>query len=155
MKTHSNISRRSRRVRSSARPLSTRHGLTLLETILALAILGVSMAVVGELVRIGARHAATARDLTTAQIHCESILNEIAAGAIAPSSVEGQPCEFDNEWVYSVATSTVSQPGVIAVEVTVSRAGDTSAKPVNCKLVRWIVDPETTAAAEESASSSS
>ena len=135
-----------------------RHGLTLLETILAMAILGMSMAVVGELIRVGARHAQAARDLTTAQILCESILNEIAAGVLRPDAVDGEPCEFDDEWVYSVTPSTVEQEGVIAVEVSVSRADDPSRRPITCTLVRWIVDPEATAAAdaasEEAATSS-
>lgn len=129
-----------------------RNGLTLLETILAMTILGVSMAVVGELVRLGARHASAARELTTAQLLCESTLQEIAAGAIAAASTGEQPCESDPEWVYSVTTAAVDQPGVIAVEVTVKRAEAFSDRPVSVTLIRWIADPEATSG-EEGASS--
>jgi prepilin-type N-terminal cleavage/methylation domain-containing protein len=60
-------------------------GLSLLEVILAIAILGGCIAVIGELVRLGARQAEEARELTTAQLLCESKLEEIAAGVSRPS----------------------------------------------------------------------
>ena len=62
-----------------------RRGLSLLEVMLAIAILGGSIAVIGELIRVGTISAAKTRDLTTAQILCESTLAEgsTAHGSIA------------------------------------------------------------------------
>ncbi|MCH7726838.1 MAG: type II secretion system protein, partial [Planctomycetes bacterium] len=57
-----------------------RQGLTLLEIILSIAILSVSLAAIGELLRIGSRSAKDARDLSRAQIHCQSKLAELTAG---------------------------------------------------------------------------
>ena len=66
---------------------ATRTGLSLLEVMLALAILGGALAAIGELMRIGARNAEKARDLTTAQMICESTMAEIQLGFIAMQSV--------------------------------------------------------------------
>ena len=59
---------------------SRRRGLSLLEVILAIAILGGALATIGQLIRVGARNAAEARDLTMAQLYAESEMNGIAAG---------------------------------------------------------------------------
>ena len=92
----------------SARPQPARYGaagLSLLEVILAVAILGGCMAVIGELVRLGVRHAEEARELTRAQLLCESKLEEIAAGVTAAESAAAVAFETDPEWTYTVETS--------------------------------------------------
>ncbi len=60
---------------------------SLLEVVLALAILVGAIAVTGELVRLGTLSAASARDLTQAQLICESKLAEITSGITPP-----RPC---------------------------------------------------------------
>ena len=57
-----------------------RRGLTLLEVLLALAILGGALATIGELMRIGARNAEIARDKTTAQLLAEATMGELEVG---------------------------------------------------------------------------
>ncbi|MBW8884274.1 MAG: prepilin-type N-terminal cleavage/methylation domain-containing protein, partial [Planctomycetia bacterium] len=47
-------------------------GLSLMEVILAIAILGGALAMIGQLIRIGSRSAAEARDLTMSQLYAES-----------------------------------------------------------------------------------
>src|SRR5687767_7391349 len=64
------------RSRSSRRPAS-RAAFSLLEVILALTILVGAIVVLGELVRLGTMTAAGARDLTQAQLLCESKMSEI------------------------------------------------------------------------------
>src|SRR5262249_48605282 len=59
---------------------------TLLEVILALAILAGAVAAIGELVRVGLHNADVARQLTRAEMLCESISDQIAGGAIAATS---------------------------------------------------------------------
>lgn len=119
----------------------SRRGMSLLEVILAIAILGGSMAVIGELVRIGSRCAATARDLTMAQILCESKLGELAAGALPPDPVEGAPADESGEWLYSVQSEPIDQAGLLNVAVTVQQNPDEIDRPVSFTLVRWIADP--------------
>lgn len=126
-------------------PKNTRRprlGLSLLEVILALAIFGMSLAMLGELIRIGARCAAEARDLTTSQLYAESIVAEIAAGVRDASPVsEGTSLEIDAEWVYSVLVEETEQPGLVSVVVTVDRATDSRSRRAAFTLRRWIQDP--------------
>ena len=70
-----------------------RKGLTLLEVLLALAILGGALAVIGELSRIAARNAEQARDLSTAQRLCENKMAEIAAEIVRLAGCEEREAE--------------------------------------------------------------
>jgi type II secretion system protein I len=154
---------RSRRgIRAGRRAAWTvRSGMTLLEVILAIAILGGSLAVLGELVRIGTRTARAARVLTTAQLLAESLVAEVTAGVTAPDPIDGVINDFGGfRWQYVVQIEQVDQKGLLAVAVTVREDKDISEKPVSFALVRWMIDPQTecdleaAAAATASASSS-
>lgn len=140
---------------------TTRRGLSLLEVILAIAILGGCVAVLGELIRIGSRQAEEARELTTAQLLCESKLNEIASGILPPEAVSGAICETNPNWSYSVEVSPLDATDLIAVAVTVQQTQTTRLQPLSFSLVRWMIDPlaeqeaaeaEAAAAAAEGAS---
>ncbi len=118
-----------------------RNGLTLLEVMLALAILGVSIAVVGELIRIGTRSAAQARDLSTAQLMCESKLSEILAGIEPPSASSGGPLDEYGEWSYSVESESTDQEGLLLVRVTVQQNLDAGQRAASFTIARWMTDP--------------
>ena len=70
----------------SSSSCSSRQGLSLMEVIIALAILGLALAAIGELIRVGARNAEVSRKRTTAQLLCENKLAEIKAGWLGQSS---------------------------------------------------------------------
>src|SRR5687768_18501382 len=74
-----------------------RAGLTLLEVMLAIAIFGVSLVAIGELIRIGSVNAAAARDLTEAQRHCNNVMAEIGAGITPPDAATDTPVEGRSE----------------------------------------------------------
>lgn len=124
-----------------------RQGLSLLEVMLALAILGGAIAVVGELMRFGMRNAEAARDLSTAQVFCEAKINEIAAGLLPPQPIADVPIEeianldAAGLWLYSVDVQQVDQQGLIAVKVTVFQDPSVKMRPVDFSLVRWMIDP--------------
>jgi hypothetical protein len=127
---------------STIRPRhALRSGLSLLEVILSIAILGGALAVIGELVRIGARNAAMARDLTTAQLFAESKMNEVAAGVADFSATESEPLDEEGDWVCAVTSTEANQQQLMAVTVTVGQNPDTFARPVSYALTRWIIDP--------------
>jgi hypothetical protein len=128
-----------------------RRALSLLEVILAIAILGGALAVLGELMRLGARSAAQARDLTTAQLFCESKLNELTAGIEEPVATSSQPLDESGEWLYTVEPETIDEQGLISIRVTVTQSPEAAARPVLFSLTRWIVDPAVELAAEEEA----
>lgn len=121
-------------------------GLSLLEVTLAIAILGGCIAVIGELVRLGTRQAEETRELTTAQLLCESKLEEIAAGAVAPETVSSAPFENDPRWTYTVDVSTLDVENLLQVTCTVQQVDGARVYPLSYMLTRWIIDPEVEAA---------
>jgi type II secretion system protein I len=124
--------------------LQWKRGFSLLEVVLALAILAGSIAVIGELVRIGARSAEGARDLTQAQFLCESKLAEITSGLAAVESLQTTICPEDENFVYSVDVESTSETGLVAVRVTVARNLPAHLQPVDFSLVQWLPDPAAT-----------
>jgi general secretion pathway protein I len=135
--------------------------MTLLEVILAIAILGGALAMLGELIRVGTRSARAARVMSTAQLLADSLVSEIAAGISQPQATEGTVDNFGGfAWSYIVQVEHVDQQGLLAVAVTVRENLDQSQQPTSYTLVRWMVDPQVeyeleTAAAEAAAASSS
>jgi hypothetical protein len=114
---------------------------------LALAILGGALAVIGELMRFGVRNAESARDLSTAEVFCEAKINEIAAGLLPPQAIASAPIEeiasLDATalWLYSVEIQQIDQQGLISVKVTVSQDATVQSRPISFSLVRWMIDP--------------
>ncbi len=121
--------------------LISRSGFSLLEVVLALAILAGSIAVIGELVRIGARNAEAARDLTQAEFLCESKLAEIASGLAAVASLQPTVCLEDENFVYQVDVEPTSETGMVGVRVTVARNLPAQLQPVEFSLLQWMPDP--------------
>lgn len=122
-----------------------RDAFSLLEVLLALAILGTSLAAIGGFIRMGSQGAVNAREMTTAQLLCEGKLAEITAG-ILPAEVGG-PWQFDLAeqagWVYYVDMQTLPQPGLVSLTVTVSQElpEGSMQRPLSFALTRWIQDP--------------
>jgi type II secretion system protein I len=128
-------------------------GFSLLEVILALAILAGSIAVLGESSRLALKNAEVARDLARAQLLCESKMAEVTSGLTPAQQVSNSPFDATmtgsldpNEpgWLYSIETQTTNQTGLIAVRVTVTRNLAATKHPVSFALVRWMPDPSAT-----------
>ena len=117
-----------------------RGGFSLLEVILALAILAGGVVVIGEVVRFGNRSAESARELTKAELYAEAIMAEVAAGMIVAESVSGEPVEWDPEWVYSLVIESPGHDGLLAAWLQVTKT--TAARPIEYHLVRWVPDPD-------------
>jgi prepilin-type N-terminal cleavage/methylation domain-containing protein len=119
-----------------------RRGLTLLEVILAVAILGVSMAALGGLVSLGARSAEEAREGTTAQILCESLMNEVTAGSLPAESIGPVAYDEEGRWLYTILVQPVQNPPLPLLEVRVLvEQGLVPGTPISFELVRWMPDP--------------
>lgn len=131
--------------------LRRHHGLTLLEVILSIAVLGGGLAVIGELVRVGVDHANESRQMATAQILCECKMEEVAAGVTAPTSASG-PCESDSNWQYTINAGSADQTGLLQVQVTVEQAVPDRSTPLSFTLVRLILDPSLQAASTDQSS---
>ena len=127
--------------------MNRRKGLSLLEVLLALAILGTTLAVINELMRIGGTNAEQARDVTTAQIHCESLMAQVVSGLIPPTAAVNVPIEDLNapgEWEYSLLVEQIDQNGMLAVQLTVTQNPELFARSVSFAVARWMLDPATT-----------
>lgn len=132
-------------------------GFSLLEVILAMAILFVSVAIIGELMRFGLNSARAARDKTKAILLCESLLNEIVAGITPAESFTDVPIsdiagEDDADWTCSIETQSLDSSGLVSVTVFVRQLTANDRPPIEVSLTRWIADPSSigTSAASES-----
>jgi prepilin-type N-terminal cleavage/methylation domain-containing protein len=143
-------------------------GFTLLEVMLALAILVGALAVMGEYGRLGMRNAKTSRDLTRAELLCESVITQIAAGVLSTDTktnesvvdpVTGSPIGEQSDdgigWVYSIATQEIGSDALlISVTVTVSQSMPTGGHPVSFTLVRWMPNPNASTSSDSGSSGS-
>ncbi len=127
----------------------TSSGFTLLEVILALAIMAGATAIIGELTRNGLMSSQRARDLTRAELVCESVMTQIATGALAASSTSNVPYDDDTRWLYSIDVQAAAQAGLLEVTVTAVRDAPAEQHPVPFQLKRWMVDPGIEQAAED------
>ena len=116
-------------------------GLSLLEVILSLTILAVSLVALSQLVAVGTRSAANARDLTRAQLLCESKLAELSMSSVALTSQQQVQFETDPDWYYSVVVEPVGIDGLLAITVTVEQQVPTGRQPASYSLTRWMSDP--------------
>lgn len=119
-----------------------RSGLSLLEVVLAIAILGGSMVVLTQLINIGHSNAMDARDMSEAQILCDTKISEVTAGIIPSSSVSGADIVEAPGWQYSMTVDKASIEGLLVVDCTVTQDPAEYSAPMTFRLVRWIPDPD-------------
>jgi len=119
-----------------------RHALSLLEVVLALGILATSLVILGNLFDLSVRSAVDARDLTRAQLLCESTISEITAGALPMTGGTALPIESETEWFYSVLVEPTEMEFLQAVTVTVYRDRGDGPPRVSFTLTQWLIDPE-------------
>ncbi len=119
---------------------STRRAFTLLEVILAIAILGVSLAILGEGFRAGLRNIDEAKHEVRASLVAESILSQVACGEILPENAGEVAYIFDPNWVYSITSEppTNGLDGLLSVSVSVHHV---SQPKYGVTMSRWLTDP--------------
>jgi len=143
-------------------------GMTLLEVIRSLAILGGAVAVIGEKARISFQNARTARDLMQAELLADSIMAKVRLGIIEMQSAFEVPIGLQTTnpldrvpdthatspgdvadilwhyWLEVVDIDTVYDLEgneicyLVEVAVTVRRNLPEARNPAVCRLVRWI-----------------
>lgn len=123
--------------------LPSRPGLTLLEVMLALVILGGAVRRHRRIDPHRIPQRRDARDATNAQVVADSLMSEIAAGIVPALTTDRQPDPYDPEFVYSVAVEQPNQDGLLLITVTVERADSLTSgqRTQSFRLVRWMLDP--------------
>jgi prepilin-type N-terminal cleavage/methylation domain-containing protein len=150
-----------RNTRTSKRGGQSRSGgFSLLEIILALAILAGSLAALGEVMRLADQNAALTRDESEAQILAASVMDELISGARQLMAVTRTPFMYDTEpqWLYSIAIEQTGYDQLVAVRILVEQDVDARLQPARFELVRWLpnpdyVPPETASSTASSATS--
>jgi prepilin-type N-terminal cleavage/methylation domain-containing protein len=122
-----------------------RRGFTLLEVILALAILAGSVAVLGEIMAIAGRHARETQAETRAQLFAASVMDEMLAGVTEVAQVSRQQLETTDTvpWVYSVTVNTTAITGLSTIEVLIEQDLEPQFNPAKFRLVRFYYAPAT------------
>ncbi len=132
-------------------------GFTLLEVIIALAILAVALGVLTEVSRLSLVNADRAALETGASLVAESVLAEMEAGTAEIANFAGEWVDdeaVEPEWSYEVVVEPTALEEILLARITVSQIdpGDKD-RPVSFQLVRWFQDPDYLAQLETTESS--
>jgi prepilin-type N-terminal cleavage/methylation domain-containing protein len=130
-----------------------RRGLSLMEVVLALAILAVASAYLAQSMHMAVENALRSERRTQAEVIAESVMNQIVAGILPTSSVPWTPYSNPNamgspltmtsssQWMYSVSNVETEVQGMIGLQVAVMEALEGRAQVADFYINRWIIDP--------------
>ena len=126
---------------------------------LALVFLGSCLAILSEMSRHGLTSARAARDMTQAELLCESVLAKVRLGIIEMEPAFDVPVSGSSSmlmtdevldthaldvtdtgsplWVYSLEINEIDEYGLVEIAVTVRQNLPEEWRPIACRLVRW------------------
>jgi len=126
-------------------PVPARTGLSLLEVVISLSLLGAATAALVQLLESARVASVQAVRETEAVVYCESILGEIVASGVAPVEIAEEMIGEDPAWVYSVEVAETDWPTLTETTVRVMHRNLNDNIDADVSLTRWIYVP----AAEE------
>ena len=130
---------------SIARSASPRRGLSLLEVLLALAILGVAMGILAQAMLNATNNGISAQRLATAQLLAESKISELQLGLLPLLSTDWTDLAIpgnSDAWYYRIDVLPSETPNLTRLTVTVSNDPDSSrGRPLEYQLSRLMIDP--------------
>ncbi len=115
-----------------------RHGLTLLEVLVALAIFLLSLGAITRLVTFAGQLALEARRTDEATRLARSKMSEVFAGVVPLESADDTPFDEDPDYTWSLTADSGSMSGLWVVTVTVKRKGD---EGPGFSLQQFVLDP--------------
>lgn len=124
-----------------------RSGISLMEVVLALAILGIASAYLSQAMQIAAQNAIRAQRLTQAELVAESVMNQVIAGVIPAQPANWSPytsSSTSSNWNYSLSIVTTEMQGTIGIQVAVQERVEgvvPDLQPPDLVTTRWIIDP--------------
>ena len=127
----------------------SRAGFSLLEILLALAILGGSLAILSQIAYTGVSAAREARDLSMARLLAQTKLSELLLNATAgqsPVPVFDQAADsFDSQsttaFSYSIQVQPAPLDGMLVIRVSTLAVDANGAQIASYTLDRWMIDP--------------
>lgn len=125
---------------------TVRTGLSLLEVVLALAILGAAAAMLAQSMQVATDAGMQARDQALAELLAESKLSEVIAGAYPPNqNTDWMPIETVVEpgrWHFKIVSQPTLTDGMLGVQVWVTDDPQMQKeRPLQVMLTRWMIDP--------------
>lgn len=124
-----------------------RPGLTLIEVLLALAILLLALAAIGQLVDVGSDRGVEARFHTRGTRLAQAKLAECEAGVLDVTAGGSGTFDEEPEWNWTVDAQPETATNLYRVTVTVSR--DNRGKPFEITLSQLVYDPKMTGSAAQ------
>lgn len=119
---------------------SARAGLTLLEVLVSIAILGAVVAALGPLTSNALRAAVRAEVETEAAVRCQSQLDALLSGAVPLRATPPTSCTDDARWSWNAELVPHATPGLSVILVTVRRE-DADRTGAHCMLQRLVRTP--------------
>lgn len=117
-----------------------RRGLSLIEVLLAMAILVLSMVAIGRLVDMGTDRGNEARAYVRGTRLAQSKMAEVEAGVIAlDGETSGEFEGDDGAWTYTVVPEDAGPPNLYLITVRVTRT--LQGKPIEIVLSQMLFDP--------------
>jgi prepilin-type N-terminal cleavage/methylation domain-containing protein len=116
-----------------------RRGLSLLEVLLALAIMLLSLVAIGRLVDFGADRGLDARLHTQGARLVQAKMAEVEAGVVPVDSASGGQFDDNPDWSWSVEPTPQGTPNLYQVTVRVTR--DRRGQPFEVTLTQLLYDP--------------
>ena len=126
--------------------MQPRRALSLLEVILALAILGVACTFMAQAMRLATNNALAAQRQAQAELAAESVLSQVIAGIIPtqPSAAwtpVGVSASTAN-WSYMISQVNCEVEDMVGLQIMVKdMTNQDSTAPADLSVIRWIIDP--------------
>ena len=121
---------------------SQRHGITLFEVVLALAIFLLAFAAVGQIVQNGSRASVDGQLQNDAVLRAQSKLAEIIAGVEPMSAMQGQAFEDDADWTWSLTMGDGPHVDLVLLTVMVEHIGGNGETDASFSINRLVRDPQ-------------
>lgn len=123
-----------------------RRGLSLLEVILALSLLGIASAIMAQAMQMAASNAIAAQRQAQAELAAESVLSQVIAGVIPMQpSTSWTPIGVSastSNWSYMLQSVTCEVQNMVGIEVSVRDESDPdNTRPADLTVIRWVIDP--------------
>jgi prepilin-type N-terminal cleavage/methylation domain-containing protein len=117
-----------------------RQGYTLLEILIATAILLLGLTAVLGIQRSIHQRSVAAADLADAQLACQTLLNELLAQQSRIKPIPAKPIEGLPDWKITVTVYPATQPGLFTVHVTAQKYDSNTQMPAGImyQLLRWV-----------------